>query len=393
MDKTYRIPDYRWPDLQHQIGILARRAAKLNCGKITFEVVGSDSVTDGKGAVSVFTLVKIAGESPRLPGGWQFAATLEHLTAGNVLRKVPGFDEIPDHYRTAPSGCDHCRKNIRRNDTFVVVNETGDWKQVGRNCLRDFTGHKNPEALAAFAEALIEMDALAMGAEDAYDDGGYSLGGPSHLSTVKFLEQVARIMREDGWVSKADSGPGNPSTADTATHFLLDRNVKWAEPSERDKIEVQAALAWLKAEIADAKRPNEYMWNLSLSCGEEYIGVRLTGIVASLIRTYQLSLARRVQFANSEWVGEVGKRVTLTGLTCKAIIELMGNYGATYLHKFQDSSGNILIWFSSRTELEISEIYVGKCSIKDHSTRDGVKQTIITRCKLEPAIQTLVQEA
>ena len=56
-----------------------------------------------------------------------------------------------------------------------------------------------------------------------------------------------------------------------------------------------------------------------------------------------------------------------------------GDWGYTYLYKIIDTAGNVLIWYASRCIDAAKKI---KATIKDHSERDGVKQTIVTRCSV-----------
>src|SRR3972149_3916096 len=88
-----------------------------------------------------------------------------------ILRNVPG-ETLPESWRRADQKCDHCGLIRKRNETFVVRHEDGTLKQIGRQCIADFLGHKGPEGMLAAAEYLFSADGAACGAED--DD---SLGG------------------------------------------------------------------------------------------------------------------------------------------------------------------------------------------------------------------------
>ena len=52
-----------------------------------------------------------------------------------------------------------------------------------------------------------------------------------------------------------------------------------------------------------------------------------------------------------------------------------------YLYKFVDEAGNIFIWYASRP-IELHERMTLKATIKAHNERNGVKQTVLTRCKV-----------
>ncbi len=92
----------------------------------------------------------------------------------------------------------------------------------------------------------------------------------------------------------------------------------------------------------------------------------------------------------SEHVGEVGKRMTLK-VTYVSRASWENEYGCsvwcndtTYLHKFADADGNILVWKTTNfipadygTEVTLTG------TVKEHSEYDGELQTVVTRCKLQ----------
>jgi superfamily I DNA/RNA helicase len=80
-------------------------------------------------------------------GGWQLLGILHHRAGQTECHDMFGV-RVPENLREAPPNCEHCHLLRRRNDTFVLENEAGDIKQVGRMCLQkflpgeDFTQHK-----------------------------------------------------------------------------------------------------------------------------------------------------------------------------------------------------------------------------------------------------------
>lgn len=89
--------------------------------------------------------------------------------------------------------------------------------------------------------------------------------------------------------------------------------------------------------------------------------------------------AQEAAGARSEYVGTVGQRITLKAATVALLSSWDGYYGTTWLYKFVDESGNVFVWFASRPcPAEAGAVI--KATVKDHNERDGVKQTIVTRC-------------
>lgn len=142
--KVYRVPEQNYPVLESRIAKLAKRAAKLGIPAPTVAIVAIDETRETRDGVTrlrrIFS-VTITGEAPKL-AGWAFAAVLQPtvdeagVSLGNILRVVPGFEQaVPAQFRAAGNNCDHCHTSRRRNETFVLVNEAGEWKQVGRSYL------------------------------------------------------------------------------------------------------------------------------------------------------------------------------------------------------------------------------------------------------------------
>ena len=79
--------------------------------------------------------------------GWEFAGVIEHTEGGNICRTFEGV-ELPEHFSTCPPYCEHCKTTRRRKDTYLVKNTTtGEIKQVGKNCLKEYTDGLSLEAV------------------------------------------------------------------------------------------------------------------------------------------------------------------------------------------------------------------------------------------------------
>lgn len=100
---------------------------------------------------------------------------------------------------------------------------------------------------------------------------------------------------------------------------------------------------------------------------------------------YMERKAREEQRANTEntsaYVGEVGTRLTLDLTAAVLLTSWYNDFGTTYLYKFADEAGNVFIWYASRP-IELQERMTLKATIKAHNERNGVKQTVLTRCKV-----------
>ncbi|MBZ5499058.1 MAG: hypothetical protein LAP85_21885 [Acidobacteriia bacterium] len=407
MKATYRIPEQNLEELRGRIEKLNRRCARIGVSPITLTVAGEEMVVEKKFVQRAFTEdeilwggaggsmvdsfrkvfeIKVEGETPKYEG-WEFVAVIQHEEAGNILRTVPGFEgEIPLQYRTAQRWCDYCQIDRGWKDTYLIRHEDGTWKQVGRNCLKDFMGHANPHQLAEFAEILIDLGDLCASARD--DDW---MGGRERIARSWAIETWVAItvayIRTDGWVSRKEQDLKMvPATVGRVFNHVNPRFTgKRAEVIDSDYAEAKAAIEWARNLPADLN--SDYLWNLRVACSSDYVSARATGIVCSLIVSYRRAMEREIERRrrfqsdkDSEYFGEVGKRAVYE-LTVTFTKEIDSNYGLMTLVKFRDRNGNVATWFASGRPdwFQMGMTHKVKATVKKHELYHGVKQTILTR--------------
>lgn len=87
--------------------------------------------------------------------------------------------------------------------------------------------------------------------------------------------------------------------------------------------------------------------------------------------------------SNSDWVGEVGKRLHDIPVTLVSIYAFEGRYGLSQVVKFVDENQNILTWFTSvEIKLEVGDSCFLSGTVKEHSEYKGERNTVLTRCKI-----------
>ena len=107
----------------------------------------------------------------------------------------------------------------------------------------------------------------------------------------------------------------------------------------------------------------------------------LKGIDARQAKRVQWAQERAERDAASEWIGEVGKRIELT-LNVNHVVTLCGEYGLTFINLCRDDFGNVVVYKGSNDLKFHADKVTVKATIKAHETREGVKQTIISRPKI-----------
>ncbi len=298
-------------------------------------------------------------------------AMVEHFTEGNVVHHFsedndPVWSSIKPH-------CDHCGKNHVKTVTFMVRMESGEVKQVGRTCLKDFTGI-DPQGIGilnSLRDFVIDLDA------DNYFTRERS--GGRVVNTEKAIALAMDIIRDQGYVKT-----GNPNSN---RDVLRDCALSHVDPSEASVAET----AEMVKAVSQMDLGEAYMWGLDnikslIAC--EYTKINLLGYVAyapMAYRKYVAKMKKREEESNkvkgSEYVGTIGQRIDVDVKESVLVTSWENAYGVTFLYKFLDKDGNVFVWFASRS-IDLDTCKRIKGTIKDHNEREGVKQTIITRCKV-----------
>lgn len=159
--------------------------------------------------------------------------------------------------------------------------------------------------------------------------------------------------------------------------------------SERATADSKAALEWIRSEkIGNV----QYINNLIGIASEQYVEGRDFGLLVSLpvaylrhiekVAAYQKKEQLREQESQaSQYVGEVGQRLTisLSSFACVSSFDTM--YGTTWLYKMTDNDGNVYTWFASNPVPDDDKVTSIVGTVKKHEEYNGVRQTILTRCK------------
>lgn len=147
-------------DLMKKLHTIERKAQKYGCpisykqvGETTKEIpTGEVDPVTGKPTFVTCKFVLIQAEGTVKINDWEFVATVEHTQKGNIFSKALTDVEIPVRYRTTPCTCEHCNTKRIRSNTFIIRNtKTGDFKQIGRSCLKDYTGGLSAETAVWYA--------------------------------------------------------------------------------------------------------------------------------------------------------------------------------------------------------------------------------------------------
>jgi hypothetical protein len=390
-DKTFRVRKSALGDIERQFAKLNRRANKIGVPEVSYEVIEEyhrklteDPYTGAMLLTEIYipmVVIKVQGEAPKFEG-WTFLGTLEHTESGNLLKSVPG-QRIPEDYRHVDRKCDHCKLKRIRKDTFVVSHEDGRTLQVGRQCVRDFLGHKSPENIVKWADFMIKLN--DGGWEDEYGFGGVYMKEDPSVTLEECLNMSAAVIREFGWVSASKAEEEwTCSTKERVydqifnRHKLKKEDLVGSLPADEEI----AAKAREWAKNIDPKG-NDYLGNIKVIADNDFVQVRQIGIACSIISSYKRTVEKferkKANFKN-EHFGEPKERLELT-VKVLGIYENEGYYGVTWIHKMVTDEGHKVTWFCSSYNgvLEQGEAYKVKATVKRHSEWQGWNETHVNR--------------
>lgn len=411
IEQEYLMPVFRLEGIEDAIAKLNKKAKKLGLPEIEFtvdeEIIpkilrGSDECNNK--IVINCRNIKIKGKFPHYEG-WNFIATVDYGNSKkNLLRSVPSFDgKIPNKYRTANIECDHCKTKRNRKNSFLILHEVEGWKQIGKNCIKDYLGGKSPHDIATVASDLFRI--LCEMEENGWDDfdpdknefwGGCGSTGVYLVNTEEAIAATIYLVDNFGYASA--KMVQNDLASETTKSRVWDhfhppkcQNPKDQEKfripfTEEDEKQTAEALKWLKQQDDEN---NDFIFNVKVACSLEYQEYKNLGYVCALVPAYQKAMHIQKEhdvFSKlptlDEYFGEIGQRLRSLSLTVIRVIPIEGYFRGetTYLHICKDSEGRTVKF--SHKEKHNQEIIVDG-TVKEHSTYKGTKQTALNRVKIK----------
>lgn len=390
----YLIPTENMESFEKKIARIRRKAerAKVDFSYKRLEPIQKETDLPGVTVECVPVMVecKIHYEN------WVVIAVLEHQPYGNLVHLVegewrPGKElKLPEKYKTAQSYCDHCNTMRARNKTVVLYNtETKEFKQVGTTCLREYTGGIDADMIAAFEECTKEPTEFT----------GFTSHSKWYIDIKNFLAGVVASSSLYGYISKSRAREINEENNKTTVEATCDLTVRlmsktsvekeWKDIYESDdtKTFVEEALEWIKNMNAESY---SYFDNLKVVCSAELVELKNIGYAASLIASYKNHLKAEKKLKEAEKQNEmyhyyrnVDDKISLQGnLACVANYDTQ--FGTMYVYKIIQS-GCIFVWKTSKylgVDDSGKEVMITG-TIKEQSEFRGVRQNILTRCKVE----------
>ena len=399
----FEIYEGNMPRLEKHINKIARKCEKYGCdfhyaevGEI-FKDFEEDKDANGNPCKPYtvtrrFVIIEVDGKA--IVNDWRFIGSVEHTGNGNLIHKTVDV-EVPERYYTTRPICEHCNTRRYRKNTYIIQNEvTGEFKQVGKTCLNDFTNGMDATFIASYYsmfEKLAEFEAIPEGC-------GWS---ERYYRTEDILAYTSAVVKAYGYVNANSSN----STAENVKDFYaIDHGFHFFYEVDKAIKEKMASINFkvteddykvadeIIAHVTGLEENNNYIHNLKVLCENAWVRYSNINLLCSAIVCWNRELERRErvakraeenkELAKSEYLGEVGERTTFDIDSWKALTSWETEWGVTVLYRFIDINGNVIIWKSSKYIADEKEISKLTGTIKEHKDFNGVKQTIVTRCKV-----------
>lgn len=301
--------------------------------------------------------------------------------------------------------CDHCHTRRARKSVCVLEHEDSRHMVIGTTCVKEFTdgldGSLCKEILEFFKGKYhldINVDDRCYCSMDEFENyfggsvGSVRDGASRYYFTKEFVSYAAALIDKYGYVSKtmAEDCYGEV----TPTVFLIDSfidDVRKGDECVLEKHETLAekAIEWCK-NLNDDEIKSPYLLNLRELCRDDFCTSRHWGMLVSLVPTYKREIEKREaakKTVPSEYISEVGTRTTFdVKLLADITFEDFNCYARDIITKHvvkMDCGGNVLVWITEKhPHKEIGDTFKITGTVKEHSEYKGVKQTVLTRCKI-----------
>lgn len=394
----YAIYEDFYPDIEKKLKRVAKKCMKHG-NSFIFEIKGEeireryDKELD-RTEYYKFVLIEVEGAAKI--NNWECIAVLEVHEVGNIIRRINTDIEVPERFKTSENICEHCNSNRRRNNLYVVHNiETDEWKQVGGDCLRLYTGGLNMEYVTAWLDGITELEE---------NDGIFGGNGKPYFSVETILSYAVEVIAKTGYFNSQSNLPTKGLVAWLIYNPIykaieeINSDLKRARMDVRFdandffKDDTESVVKEIVKYYQSLNDDSEFVYNVQVMLNEGYVLSKNIGFLCYLPEGYarhiqkEVERAKRIEIAaKSEYFGEVGKRYRDCIIQSVSLITSWEtDFGVTYIFRIALENGGVLIWKTSKYIYpeDYREYDKIDFTVKSHNEYNGEKQTEVTRCKI-----------
>lgn len=393
----YRIYEEFYNDIEKKLNRIGKKCTKHG-NPFTFKVVGEEikEVEDKetkKKTYYKFFIVEVEGTAKI--NNYECVAVLENHKEGNVIRRINTTIDIPERFLYTDNFCEHCNSRRRRNELYIIHNtETDEFKQVGSNCLMLYTNGLNAEYVAGYIDGITELEEF---------DGFIGNGGKYYIPVDEVIGYATEIISKMGYFNANSNCPTKYLVMNMLYNDKLEDKVdkinKTLEYNDfvvrfnKDdfyKKDTEKTVEAIIKHYLDLDNDSEFINNVQVLLKDGYIEYKHIGFLAYLPEGYFRYLEKEIERAKQKRIdiksvhfGEINKRYKDINIYhMKTLTSYETMHGTTYVYKIVLESGNILIWKSSNWFDKLEEMKKITFTVKAHGEYNGIKQTEVTRCKV-----------
>ena len=418
--KTYMIPEENVENLEKKFNAAARKIRKINpeleptmtksnhtiilVRKIELRPCDCRSETTVKEVPYEARRVelKIPDDAVFAENNWAFGGSVEpsgvegkNFVNVSLSGRDLGFIVPTRYFFSNPCACDYCKTNRKRNKTYLVINqETGEWKQLGKECLKLFVTGIDVDAIATFESFIKEAEDAANPGDEFFYNRRFKF-----VKVADALALACAVYRERGYLATRDAvGDSNDLCNKNIVQRKLtqqygcDSDSLNITDSTRGKIDAMTFKADINVEnaISDVEQlPDDpYYNNLKVIVANEYVPLNKLGLLVSIpkaIDRYEKEKRRQEEkeklAAESNYLGSVGEKISVNFVSGREVACCETQFGLLHIYEFKDANGNAVVWKSSSSK-DIPESGTVTGTVKAHEEYNGIKQTIILRAKI-----------
>lgn len=308
-------------------------------------------------------------------GDYAVVASIEHGEKGNVIWAA---GDVKKEWTEISGKCDHCGRRHGVMRSFIVRNPEGEEKQVGRSCLKDYTGI-DPQGIGLRNE----MTEIILREDIWHYEGEYAETGKA-IAIETALGLACDCIREYGYTRSTERDSNRATIAKG-----IEKSKKPTPEGAEKAREMIDTIGKMDSDLAySAGLSNIHTFVVQGYCKLTQLGFIAYAPVA-YNRWVERCKAKAEMAASSDYVGEIGKRMDFRIREAKILTSWDNGYGMTYLYRMLTEEGNVLIWKGSKhLGQKIDDNWIPftagciKGTVKEHAERDGVRQTLITRVKV-----------
>ena len=319
-------------------------------------------------------------------GKWQLLGIKERLGDDAIYR-----GNIPDEYKNANFDCQHCNTHRRRNKVAIIRHiDSGETKQVGYACLSDFIGCD----LGAFGALIKGLDEI-VASQDYYGGFSYSSGKCWYYNVNQYLQIAYNCIVNYGYVKpNNDYYDDEITTPERISNAYSDKTDEYVDS---DKVDSDLIDKIKQAFYDFAKsHPSDFNHNVYTVLQQTCVDCKYARFLHFVPTFYlnkikwearkQEAEAKKQAFMatlSNEYAGSVGDKIT-TEATLTRYSMFDSDYGVMYVYNFKDVQGHVLVWFTKKAITAVNEgdTITIKGTVKKLSEYKGIKQTVLTRCKV-----------